>query len=113
MGCLHNNDIRLLRYENYIHVYRNISFSFLSLRFMTDAVHKNVVDWFIANKVREMRKERGITQEQIADHLDITPAYVGHIENAASRAKYKTLHLNELAKLFKCSPREFWPEQPL
>jgi transcriptional regulator with XRE-family HTH domain len=74
---------------------------------------KSKIDWYIVNKVREMRIENGITQEQIAGHLELSVGFIGHIESANFRAKYNTIHLNELAKLFDCPPRDFWPEKPL
>lgn len=60
-----------------------------------------------------MRMERNLSQDDIAIHLDLSKGYIGHIESPNFIAKYNTGHLNELAKLFKCSPRDFWPEKPL
>jgi transcriptional regulator with XRE-family HTH domain len=80
---------------------------------MPSKVQKNVIDWYIVNKVREIRAERGLSQQDIADHLGTSASCIGQIESPGSRAKYKTLHLNELAKLFGRSPKDFWPEKPL
>ncbi len=74
---------------------------------------KNTIDWFIVNKVREMRVQKGISQVDIAVHLNLSTGFIGQVESPNYRAKYKTLHLNDLAKLFKCSPKDFWPEKPL
>ena len=74
---------------------------------------KNVVDWYIVNKVKEIRLEKSISQADVADHLDVSFGFIGQVESPNYRTKYKTLHLNELAKLFKCSPKDFWPEKPL
>lgn len=76
-------------------------------------VQKNVVDWYIINKVREIRTAIGLSQQDIADHLGTSASFIGQIESPGSRAKYKTLHLNDLAKLFGCSPKDFWPEKPI
>ena len=54
-----------------------------------------------------------MAQEDLAADLNISAAYIGQVESPNFRAKYKTLHLNELAKLFGCSPRDFWPEKAL
>jgi transcriptional regulator with XRE-family HTH domain len=75
--------------------------------------NKSGIDWFIVNKIRQMRSEKGLTQEDIAIHLNLSTGFVGHIESPNFRAKYNTEHLNELAKLFKCSPKDFFPENPL
>ena len=76
-------------------------------------IQKNVIDWYIINKVREIRTAEGVSQQDIADHLGTSASFIGQIESPGSRAKYKTLHLNDLAKLLQCSPRDFWPESPL
>ena len=80
---------------------------------MGKKIEKNNVDWYIVNKVREIRTKKGYSQEDLAAHLNISASYIGQVESPNFRAKYKTLHLNELAKLFGCSPRDFWPEKPL
>lgn len=74
---------------------------------------KHKVDWFIVNRVRAMRIELGLTQTDIAVQLNLSVGFIGHVESPKFPAKYNTLHLNELAKLFKCSPRDFMPEKPL
>lgn len=74
---------------------------------------KHKVDWFIVNRVRTMRTELGLTQTDIAVQLNLSVGFIGHVESPKFPAKYNTLHLNELAKLFKCSPRDFMPEKPL
>ena len=34
----------------------------------------------IGQKIRELRKARGITQEQLAEQIGCTPAFLGHVE---------------------------------
>ena len=80
---------------------------------MSKKVQKNIIDWYIVNKVRELRQQQNISQESIAAHLNVSNGFIGQVESPNYRAKYKTLHLNELAKLFDCSPKDFWPEKPL
>ena len=74
---------------------------------------KSKIDWHIINTVRQMRLDKGLSQDDIALHLDLSKGYIGHIESPHFIAKYNTGHLNELAKLFKCSPKDFMPEKPL
>jgi len=80
---------------------------------MSKRNEKNVIDWFIINTIREIRTSKGLSQEDIAAHLNLTAGFIGQVESPNYRAKYKTLHLNEIAKLFECSPKDFWPEKPL
>lgn len=74
---------------------------------------KSKIDWFIASRVREMRIEKRLTQTDIAVHLKLSVGFIGHIESPSFIAKYNTAHLNELAKLFKCSLKDFFPDKPL
>lgn len=60
-----------------------------------------------------MRMQKDLSQDDIALHLNLSKGYIGHIESPNFRAKYNTSHINELAKLFNCSPKDFWPEKPL
>lgn len=80
---------------------------------MSKRNEKNIIDWFIINTIREIRTSKGFSQEDIAAHLNLTAGFIGQVESPNYRAKYKTLHLNEIAKLFNCSPKDFWPEKPL
>jgi transcriptional regulator with XRE-family HTH domain len=80
---------------------------------MAQQTEKSKIDWYIINKVREMRIEKGITQDDIAIHLDLSVGFIGHIESPKFSAKYNLIHLNDLAKLFGCSPKDFLPEKPL
>jgi len=80
---------------------------------MSKRNEKNIIDWFIINTIREIRTSKGLSQEDIAAHLNLTAGFIGQVESPNYRAKYKTLHLNEIAKLFECSPKDFWPEKPL
>ena len=74
---------------------------------------KNNVDWYIINQIRQLRIQKGFSQDDIAVHLNLSTGFIGHVESPKFRAKYNTTHLNELAKLLKCSPKDFWPEVAL
>ncbi len=76
-------------------------------------IQKNKIDWYIVNRVKEIRLKKNISQEDIAVHLNLTNGFIGQVESPNYRAKYKTLHLNDLAILLECSPKDFWPEEPL
>lgn len=78
-----------------------------------DIVEVSPIEQFIIDKVRDMRKELGLSQRDIAYQLDIDQSFLAAVESPKGRAKYNINHLNELAKIFKCSPRDFLPENPL
>lgn len=80
---------------------------------MLNSNKKSEIDWYITRRIRELRIQKGLLQEDISLHLNISTGFIGHVESPNFRAKYNTVHLNELAKLLDCSPKEFWPELPL
>jgi predicted transcriptional regulator len=80
---------------------------------MSKANKKSKIDWFIITQVREMRTKAEFGQEDIALHLEVSTGYIGHVESPNFTAKYTTVQINELAKLFKCSPKDFMPEKPI
>lgn len=63
-----------------------------------------------------MRIARKMSQAAIAYELGFeSTAYIGLIEssNPGNTETYNIKHLNDLAKIFKCSPKDFWPDKPL
>ena len=68
----------------------------------------NIED-FVIQKVKAMRMERKWSQVELADYMNLSPSFIADIENPKRRAKYNLNHLNELAKVFSCSPKDFLP----
>ena len=90
----------------------NSAFSYLQVG-MAKINKKHKIEWYIISQVRERRMDAGLGQEDIALHLEVSTGYIGHVESPNFKARYSIAQLNELAKLFKCSPRDFLPEKPL
>lgn len=80
---------------------------------MAKKILKSKIDLYIINQVKRRREDLNIQQDDIAIHLNVSPGFISHIESPYQRAKYNTNHINELAKLLKCSPKDLWPEKPL
>lgn len=74
---------------------------------------KSEIDLYVINKVRELRVNANISQAELALLLDLSVGFIGHIESSKYRAKYNLHHLNQLAKVLKCSMKDFFPENPL
>jgi transcriptional regulator with XRE-family HTH domain len=74
---------------------------------------KSKFEIFVIDKVRKMRLERDLTQDDIADFIDATRGFVGQVESPKSNSRYSLHHLNSIAIGMKCSPRDFFPEKPL
>jgi transcriptional regulator with XRE-family HTH domain len=80
---------------------------------MAKKILKSKIDLYIIVQVKKKREEINLQQDDIAIHLNVSAGFISHVESPYQRAKYNSGHLNELAKLFKCSPKDFMPEKPL
>jgi transcriptional regulator with XRE-family HTH domain len=79
---------------------------------MVNNLHSEI-EQYVINIVREKRIEKNISQRELAYSLDVSIGFIGDIENPKYRAKYNLNHINELAKIFECSPKDFLPEESL
>jgi transcriptional regulator with XRE-family HTH domain len=71
------------------------------------------IELYIIQRVREIRELHGITQMELSLKLGKGVGFIGDIEAPSKVAKYNIKHLNDIAKIFGCSPRDFWPEKAL
>jgi transcriptional regulator with XRE-family HTH domain len=73
----------------------------------------NKIDQYVINKVKEKRLEKGMSQADLSIKMGFTDSFVSHVETPKRRDKYNLNHLNTLAKIFKCSIKDFLPDKPL
>lgn len=61
----------------------------------------------IGLKIAYYRKLRGLTQEELAEQIDLTPAYIGHLEapNVAKALSLDTLF--DIAEVLDIAPYKF------
>jgi transcriptional regulator with XRE-family HTH domain len=71
------------------------------------------IEQYVINTIRELRIKKGISQRSLAYQLNVSEGFIGNIENPNYRAKYNLNHLNEIAIILECSPKDFLPEKPL
>ncbi len=71
------------------------------------------IEKYVIQKVKQMRIEAGLSQIALSQKLNMSDTFIGQVETPRRRAKYNINHLNALAKVFKCSPKDFLPEKPL
>ena len=71
------------------------------------------IELYIIGKVKEIRVKKGFTQEDLSLALGKNNSFISHVEAPSKTAKYNIQHLNEIAKIFCCSPKDFWPDEPL
>lgn len=71
------------------------------------------IEHHIINKVRELRLSKGISQTSLSHSIGKGTTFISDIEAPSKKAKYNVIHLNLIAKVLDCSPKDFWPEKPL
>src|SRR5580692_8138171 len=67
----------------------------------------------VIEKVREMRIEKGFSQEYVAGLLGLSTSFIGQVESPGIPSKYNLNHLNKLAYEFGCSVKDFIPDKPV
>jgi transcriptional regulator with XRE-family HTH domain len=67
----------------------------------------------IVERVKKMRLEKDLTQDDIAMYLNISRGFVGQIESPNHQSKYSLDQLNKLAIEMDCSLHDFVPEKPI
>lgn len=72
---------------------------------------KTAVENYIIKQVRKKRKEHHMTQAELSEKMGLASGFVGKVESKICTAKYNVNHLNELAQIFDCSIRDFFPEK--
>lgn len=71
---------------------------------------KTIFQYEIILLVKAKREALELTQDDIADALDVSRGYIGQVESPNHPSRYTLDQLNTLAILMKCSPREFIPQ---
>ena len=73
---------------------------------------KSDIENYVSNKVKEMRIAKNLSQSELAVLLNVSNGFIGQVESSNSPTKYNLDQLNQLAIIFKCSIKDFIPEQP-
>ena len=71
------------------------------------------LDFYIITRVKEMRRQRNISQVKLSLSMGLAAGAISKIENPKQRAKYNIRHLNLLAKALHCSLSDLLPSTPL
>lgn len=74
---------------------------------------KSKIELFVIEKVKERRLELDISQRYLADCMNVSHSFIQQIEDPTIDTAYNLDHLNEIAKILKCSLKNFMPEKPL
>jgi transcriptional regulator with XRE-family HTH domain len=70
------------------------------------------IEQYVVDKVKEYRLKANMSQADLAAHLNVSYGFIGQVENPRERTKYNLKHLNALATIFNCSPKDFLPQKP-
>jgi len=73
---------------------------------------KSDIEAFVINKVKEKREQSNFSQSELAVLLNVSNGFIGQAESSKSPTKYNLNHLNKLALIFKCSVKDFIPDEP-
>lgn len=74
---------------------------------------KSKIDRYVIERVKEKRMEKNLSQAHLAYELNVSVGFIGKTESSKYPAHYNLKHLNELARILKCSPQDFLPKRPL
>lgn len=70
------------------------------------------IEQYVIDVVKKKRTERKMSQKELAFEMEKSIGFIGDVESPNERAKYNLNHINDLAKIFECSPRDFLPSKP-
>lgn len=73
---------------------------------------KSDIESYVINRVKEKREAQNLSQSELAVRLNVSNGFIGQVESSKSPSKYNLNHLNSLAVIFKCSVKDFLPEEP-
>ncbi len=72
------------------------------------------LDFYLIEKVRELRKKENISQVQLAQKIGVSEGFIGHVENPKQNHKYNIRMLNRIANALKIkSYSDFFPDKVL
>ena len=76
-------------------------------------MNRTSIDQFVVDKVKEMRIANNYSQIDLAVLLEVSNGFIGKIESNKFTTKYNLSHINKLAKIYNCSPKDFLPDNYL
>jgi transcriptional regulator with XRE-family HTH domain len=71
------------------------------------------IDFYVIERVKQIRRERKISQFDLAHGIGVTSGFIGKVESSNTSSRYNLQHINEIAKFLKISPQDLLPKEPL
>lgn len=76
-------------------------------------MERSKIDTYVIERVKAKRLERGLSQADLANELGMSVGFIGKVESPNYPSHYNIKHLNDLARVLKCSPQDFLPKKAL
>lgn len=67
------------------------------------------IELYVIEQVKKRRIAMNIVPRTLSIKIGLEESFVGLVENPKNRTKYNFNHLNEIAKVLKCSVTDFFP----
>lgn len=77
---------------------------------MAKQVLKSEIELFVISKVKALREKANFSQSELAVLLNVSNGFIGQVESSNHPSKYNLDHIDKLAVIFNCSPKDFLPE---
>lgn len=74
---------------------------------------KTKIQIFVSKKVKELREENNLTQEEFSERIKCSRSSFAGRENVNSDEAFNLEAINTIAKEFKVSPQYFIPKEAL
>lgn len=71
---------------------------------------KSQFEMCVVELVKSKRQSQNISQKELAFLMDLSIGFVGRVESPKFPAKWNLDHLNKLAEVLECSPKDFIPD---
>jgi len=67
------------------------------------------IDWYVINRVKKLRTDAGISQEELSLKMGLSERFVNKVEDFTSNVKYNLRHLNLIVKILGVSFSDLLP----
>lgn len=74
---------------------------------------KSSIEQYVIKKAKRLRISHKYSQSELAHLMNLSAGFIGKVESPKYDTKYNLGHVNVLAKIFKCKPSDFLPDEPI
>lgn len=74
---------------------------------------KTKFEMAVIDKIATMRREQGLSQDDLALFLEVTRGFIGQVESPNSPSTYSLNQVNRLAYKLGCTIHDLMPHKPI